>query len=462
MDRRDFIVSSAAVLAGSAIPSLFGATTATSGGSGPWPAGTPDFFKRFPACTAFEAKVPVIRLASGRIIHRFFDTSPISPSGRYVGLFRLPNENQKPQPGQAGDVVLVDLQTGKEQTLAQTRGWETQMGANVQWGKTDADLFFNDVDTSTWTPFAVHFTPQTGAARRLSGTVFTVSPDCTQLASYNLASSRLIQVGYGVVVPEDRTPRNKGPVDNDGLFITDIATGKSRMIASIRDIYERAVPDLHIENAERYEYYCFQIRWNPQGTRVMAFLRWAPPEGSPSPGKRLLTLVTMKPDGSDIRLAVTPEQYGRGGHHPMWTPDGEHITLNLNIRDGTKDLDLVQVRYDGADLHSIHGIGSGHPSMHRKYPFVISDAYPREPVTRGDGTAPLRLIDLRSRTEVALAQVNLTRSETPKLSGEFRTDAHPVWDPSGRFVVFNGIENDTRCVYLADVGPWLEGAMKRT
>jgi hypothetical protein len=456
MHRRDFIVSSAAALASCAVPSLF----ASAVGPRPRPAGTPDFFQRFPACTAFDARVPVIRLAEGKIIHRFFDTSPISPSGRYVGLFRLPNENQKPQPGQSGDVVLVDLQTGKERTLAQTRGWETQMGANVQWGRTDADLFFNDVDTDTWTPFAVHFNPQTGSSRRLEGTVFTVSPDGTQLTSYNLASSRLIQVGYGVVLPDDRTPRNKGPVDDDGLFVMDIARGKSRMIASIRDIYERAVPDLHIENAERYEYYCFQVRWNPQGTRLMAFLRWHDPS-EPKGGPRRLTLVTMRGDGSDIRLAITPAQYARGGHHPMWAPDGENITINLNIRDGTKELDLVSVRYDGANLHSIHPIGSGHPSMHPRLPFVITDAYPREPVTRGDGTAPLRLIDLRNRTEVALAQVVLTRSDSAKLTSEHRIDAHPVWDRTGRYIVFNGVHNDTRSVFVADVGKWLANAMTR-
>ena len=100
--------------------------------------------------------------------------------------------------------------------------------------------------------------------------------------------------------------------------------------------------------------------------------------------------------------------------------------------------------------------------MHRQYPFIITDAYPHERVCRGDGTAPLRLIDLRSRTEVALAHVNLSRKEQAKLTSEFRTDAHPVWDATGRFVVFNGIENDTRCVYLADVGPYLENAMKQS
>jgi hypothetical protein len=452
MNRRTFLVYTASGVAGARLlPRASAAPAKVS------PAA---FFNRFPASLDFEARVPVVRIATGRIIHRFFDTSPISPSGRYMGLFRLPNEVRPPQPGEAGDVVVVDLETGTERVVAQSRGWETQMGANVQWGVTDAELYFNDVDPATWTPFAVQLDPGTGRTRRMEGTVFTVSPDGKLLTSYNLISSRRIQVGYGVVLPEDRTPRNLGPVAHDGLFVTDVATGRSRMIASIRDIVERARPRLEIPHAGRCEFYCFQIRWNPQGTRVMAFLRWHDPQ-APKGGPRRLTLVTMKPDGSDIRLAVTPAQYARGGHHPMWAPDGENITINLNIRDGTRDLDLVSVRYDGTNLHSIHPIGSGHPSMHPKLPFVITDAYPREPVTRGDGTAPLRLIDLRDRTEVALAHVLLTRSDSARLTSEHRIDAHPVWDKSGRFVVFNGVTNDTRSVFIADVGDWLTQAMAR-
>lgn len=418
-----------------------------------------EFFARFPVETEFEPVVPIVRIASGRIIHRFFDTSPISPSGRYVGLFRLPNENRPPQPGQTGEVVLVDLQTGQERVIAETRGWETQMGANVQWGNSDTELYYNDVDTATWRPFAVQHNVLTGAKRPLDGTVFTVSPDGKQLASYNLVSSRLIQVGYGVVVPREKTPRNVGPVDNDGIFITDVATGRQRLIVSIRDIYEKAQPRLTIVNPERYEFYCFQVRWNPAGTRLMAFLRWSEAEEGTAPrargGKRLLTLVTFKPDGSDIRVAVSPERYARGGHHPMWAPDNENITINLNLRDGA-GLELVQVRYDGTELRSIAPYGSGHPSRHRTLPFVITDAYPAEPVTRGDGSAPLRLIDLRDRSEIALAQVLLTRQTPEKLSSEFRIDAHPVWDRTGRYVIFNGVHNNTRSVYVADLEAWLK------
>jgi hypothetical protein len=456
MTRREFTGALAAAAAAAGVgPRALAQTAAATGG----PAA--DWWAKFPAAKEFDAIVPIVRVASGRIIHRFFDTSAISPSGRYVGLFRLPQENRTPQPGEAGEVVVVDLHTGRERTVAQSRGWEMQMGANVQWGKTDMELFFNDVDPATWTPFAVQLDPATGRSRRLAGTVFTVSPDGTTLTSYNLVASRKIQVGYGVVLPEEKTRRNVGPVADDGLFATEIASGRTRTIASIRDIYERAVPKLEIPRAEQCEFYCFQVRWNRQGTRLMAFLRWHDPK-APKGGPRLLTLVTMRGDGSDIRLAVTPQQYARGGHHPMWAPDGENITINLNLRDGTRDLDLASVRYDGANLRSIHPVGSGHPSMHPTLPFVVTDAYTHEPLARGDGTVPLRLIDLRTRTEVALAHVLARRSESPKLSTEFRIDQHPVWDATGRYIVFNGVHVDTRAVYIADVGAHLARATART
>jgi hypothetical protein len=452
MNRRTFLSKTTALaLGGNAWLTSLSAQSRTTG------VPVEGFMARFPAAKEFDAIVPIARVASGRVIHRFFDTSPISPSGRYVALFRLPQENISPRPGEVGEVVLVDLQTGKERTVAATRGWEMQMGANVQWGATDADLFFNDVDVQTWTPFAVHLNPTSGVQRRLGGTVFTVTPDGRSLTSYNLVASRRIQVGYGVVLPEEKTRRNVGPVADDGLFMTDIGTGRQRMIASIRDIVERAGPKLEIPNAERCEFYCFQIRSNPQGTRVMAFLRWHDP-AAPKTGPRLLTLVTMKLDGSDMRVAISPAQYARGGHHPMWTPDGEHLTLNLNVRDGTKDLDIVKVRYDGTGLHSIFPVGSGHPSTHPTLPFMVTDAYTHEPLARGDGTVPLRLIDLRKKTEVALAHVLARRAESAKLSTEFRIDQHPVWDRSGRFIVFNGVYNDTRSVYIADVGEWLKRA----
>ncbi|WP_207955354.1 hypothetical protein [Segetibacter sp. 3557_3] len=386
--------------------------------------------------------VSVRKVSTDRVIHRFFDTSPLSPSGRYLALFRMPYENKSPRAGDAGEVVLIDMKTGKESVVAQSRGWEVQLGANVQWGKSDRELLFNDVDTTTWKAYCVVLNPQTGKARKLDGTIFMASNDGKKIASYNLVNSIYAQVGYGVIIPKNLVKKNLGPVDNDGIYITDIASGKTKRIVSIEDIYEKTTPSIAISNPRDYEYYCFQVKWNPQGTRLLTTVQWSPIGGGP----RLRSVITMRPNGTDIHTAITPEQWAKGGHHINWMPDGEHLSMNLNI-DGKEGLELISVKYDGTGLKSVFSPGSGHPSFHPKaLPLIITDAYPDEPITKRNGTVPLRLLHTDTNREENIAEVFVSNT-----NGEFRIDPHPAWDKSGRFVIFNGYVGNTRNVFVADL-----------
>lgn len=392
---------------------------------------------------AFNGKstVSVVKVSSGRVIHRFFDTSPLSPSGRYLALFRFPQEITSPKPGEVGEVILVDRQTGREKVVAQSRGWEMQLGANVQWGKTDEDLYFNDVDTTSWQAFAIRLNPLTGQSRRMQGTVFMVSADGTKLASYNLLVSRRAQVGYGVVVPDAKAPRNVGPVATDGIDITDTRTGAVQRIVTIKDIYEKTVPAIGIPNPQDYEYYCFQVKWNPQGTRLLTTVQWTPKGGGP----RRRSVITMRPDGSDLRTAITPDQWAKGGHHVNWTPDGEHLSMNLEV-DGKPGLEIITVKYDGSAMKTVFSPGSGHPSFNPAGgPLMVTDAYPGELGTT-DGTVPIRLMNTQTGQEQAVVNIFLS-----KAAGEFRIDAHPAWDRSGRYVIFNGFLDGTRNVFMADL-----------
>ncbi|MBC8034648.1 MAG: hypothetical protein H7Y03_10910 [Chitinophagaceae bacterium] len=391
-------------------------------------------------------KIRLKRVSTGGVIHRFFDTSPLSPSGRFLALFRMPYENKSPRPGDAGEVIVVDMETGKERVVAQSRGWEVQLGAHVQWGRNDQELLFNDVDTITWKAFCVVLNPATGKKRRLDGTVFMASNDGKKVASYNLASSLYAQVGYGVVIPKKFVRRNIGPVDDDGIYVTDIASGKANRIITIRQIYEKALPSIKIPNPMEYEFYCFQVKWNPQGTRLLTTLQWAPLKG----GARIRSVITMRPDGTDIHTAVTPDQWAKGGHHINWMPDGLHLSMNLNI-DGKEGLELISVKYDGADLKQVFVPGSGHPSYHPKgLPLIITDAYPDEQITLRNGTVPIRLLHTDTQTEEKIAEVYVSRK-----AGEFRIDPHPAWDRSGRFVIFNGYTGNTRNVFVADLKDWM-------
>lgn len=394
--------------------------------------------------------VPIVKVVSGNIIHRFHDTSPISPSGRYIALFRLPFDDRYPKEGEAGQVVLVDLQTGEQKDVAQSYGWEMQVGANVQWGASDHELFFNQVDTSTWDVFTVKYDPLSGESVNIKGSTFMVSQNGKKIVSHNLINSVYAQSGYGVIVPEYLRTRNRGLSDNDGIFVTEISAGETKLIASIKRIFDEAVPSIGEFDPSMFEIYGFKAMWNPQMTRIMTCLIIKPIEG----GKRKVAVVTMKPDGSDIRTAINTEQYAKGGHHMAWMPDGERFSMNLEVDGDKEGLELITVKYDGSELTEVFASGSGHPSFNPSgAPFIITDAYRHETrFAKKDGYVPLRLLNVATGKEWVLAQVKIPDVE----DSSFRLDPHPTWDRSGRYVIFNSYEDGSRGVYIADLKEVIE------
>lgn len=397
--------------------------------------------ERLPRYEEFDPDVPVWCLTPDLdgCIHRFFDTAPVSPSGRYVGLTQLPFEDRAPEPGDAARVVVVDLETGEQRVVAQTRGWDTQLGAQVQWGRSDSELFFNDLDLDTWRPFGVKLDPVTGACTSLDGTVYMVSRDGRFAASPDLRLTGKTQRGYGVLLPEDKAPLV--PADADGLFVTDTTTGRCDLLVSLEEI--AAAVGLNRQTGPG-RFGAFHVKWNPQGDRLMLVLAFLPVDG-----RQARTVVTMRSDGSDICAAVTDETWQAGGHHPDWCPDGATLTMNL-VRDDV--MRLCRVRYDGTGLETLSEriVGSGHPTLHPDGRHVVTDAYLKEPMAYGDGTTPIRWFDLEAETECSPIRIN-NDPPFPGPGGILRVDPHPAWDRRYRWIVFNGCDRGVRRVYLADM-----------
>jgi hypothetical protein len=425
-----------------------------------------DFDSIFPRYTLFDPVVPVWCVTPNLdgAIHRFYNSSPISPSGRYLALTRLPFENRRPEPGEIAEVVLVDLCTGKSETVAHTKGWDTQLGAQVQWGATDLQLFFNDVDVARWVPFGVRLNPLTGEKQAFDGTVYAISPDGKWAASTCLRRASVTQRGYGVVVPDDAIPANHGAADNDGVFLTDTNTGEVTLAASYKKIVDEAVPPIDMSRYGLGDYYGFHVSWNAKGDRILLVLRYV----TRKDGKFKPQLITMKPDGSDIRVAVPASEWAdKGGNHPHWCPDGEHLMMNLNIGEGKRfgfwrrprhKWRFVKCRFDGANLGPITSVpaNGGHPTLHSSGRFILTDAYPKEKAAFGDDTAPLWLIDLEKGEKVTLVRIDAVskyfKKDNGRSAGPLRVDLHPAWDGKTHTrVVFNGVSNGTRHVFVADL-----------
>jgi hypothetical protein len=430
--------------------------------------------RHFPRYTGFDPAVPVwcVTPGTGRVIHRFYDTSPFSPSGRYIALTRFPFEDRLPGPHDSAQIVLVDLHTGTEGVLTTTTGWDTQLGAQVQWGTSDDELYFNDKEPAQSRPFAVRLDPHTGNKTELRsavtpGAIYNISPDGLWSASPDLLLTSRTQAGYGVITGIEAKPEARGAPDDDGLYLTNLQTGESRLAIAIAELIARATRNGHtLPDPAKGDYYGFHAKWNPQGTRLLFILRWAPrrrnwlgrlrevPKSEMK--KNVLTIEMNGSTPGDVHVAIPDTAWSRGGHHPNWCPDGEHVLMNLNL-DGT-GLRFATARYDGTNLHALHPSipGSGHPTMHPDARHILTDAYPGEPQAFGDGTIPIRLVDIAA----AGTDTHLIRIRTkPPYRGpkkELRVDAHPAWDPTHRWIAFNACPDGTRRVFVADLSAVLK------
>lgn len=421
----------------------------------------------FPKYDAYNPLIPVwcITPDDKGCTHRFFDTSPISPSGRFVAVFQLPFEDRQPLPGEMGNVRIVDLETGSSQVVAETCGWEPQLGANINWGANDNELFFNDVDKNTWRPFAWKLDPLTGGKKRLEGTVYHASLDGKWLISANLSLLRKTQDGYGVAVPKHTTRRNVGLVEDDGFYLTDTSTGKCRLFVSIRTLMTQAIPSVHYEDIQKCEVYGAHCRFNPLGTRLMLSIRWFKERGpdiwniSELDYKALhFSWFTVPIKGTPIHCAAGPELFIKGGHHATWFPDGNSISMNLRL-DG-KSMRFVSVKYNGSRIHNILDDvrGSGHPTVHPSG-HILTDTYLKswDFPQYGDGTVPIRWINMKNGRECVLVRIH---TQQPCNDSALRIDPHPAWDRTWRYIAFNGYSCGSRRVFIADMEPLLSGAIK--
>ncbi|MDF2646973.1 MAG: hypothetical protein K0Q73_2778, partial [Paenibacillus sp.] len=240
-----------------------------------------------------------------------------------------------------------------------------------------------------------------------------------------------------------------------GLYMTDAVTGKRQLLVSIRDVFDRALPNIPRTCYEQGECYGFHCKFNSQGDRLLFTMRWFQTDMD-QPWNMLANgldywVVTMRPDGSDIAVAVGPEQWRKGGHHINWFPDGEKLSMNLCV-DGDNKLYLAQVNADGTDLHKIIDElpGSGHPTVHPDGIHILTDAYEGEEVSFGDGTVPLRWINITEKTEKTIVRIRVSNSATA-ISSALRVDPHPAWDSEFKRIAFNGFVNGTRRVFVADL-----------
>jgi len=389
--------------------------------------------------TMHDPGVPVYQItpSDGFYIHTFYDVSPWSPSGRYLVALRLPFQDREPGPDDPAEIFLLDFFDLEIRHVYTTTGWGMQTAAHQMWGATDRYLYFNDKRDGL--PVGVRYDLEQDRAEIFDYPFYQVAPDGSHAVSPSLIGINKTQPGYGVsVAPEFDRPNRPGAPDDDGFWRVDLATGERSLLVSFKQ-----VADLLEEAGEVVEgtYYGFHVKFNPQQTRLMLVVRTVGTEKGWNP-----MLFTCNVDGSDLRLVIPYRRWKLGGHHPDWHPNGERIVMNL--ADASGALRFHEFGYDGTWERIIAPsvVASGHPTYSENGRFLITDAYPKEPVCK-DGLVPIRLIDIEKNTEETLLWIWTLGI----YGGPLRLDPHPAWNREGDQICFNGAPDGARQLFMADL-----------
>lgn len=455
MKRRDLIRASA--LAGSvgvlplAGSSVIAGTAGSHGAAPGSPAARVKYnFKRYRESATM---VPVHKVTpdDGYYLHTFYDICPWSPSGRYLTCTKFPFQDREPGPKDAAQICLIDT---KDQTLTElysTTGWGFQLGANVQWGATDRYLYFNDqVDGEG---VCVRLDLETGKAEPLAGPMYHVAPDDSAVVSFPLDLINATQSGYGYAMdPANIRTLPPGAAEDEGIWRTDLRTGKKTLLVSLAQAYD-VLPDSDKKRFEGGTFYFFHSKYNPQSDRILQVFRCMMPNrgtefGIGGTGIFKPMLITFNADGSDVRLALSNEVWGKGGHHPNWHPNGEQILMNLKL--DYEGIKFCSFRADGSDFRVLSESveGSGHPSFHKNGRHIITDVYPDQDMASKSLEVPIRLVDLESQSEQQLCYVFTLGMPNANV---LRIDPHPAWSRDYNKVCFNAAPEGRRQIYVADL-----------
>ena len=413
-----------------------------------------------------QSPCPARQVGPGRH-HYFFgyyNKTNWDRSGRYLLAQEVPSKDVRLTPACVAGIGYFDLeQGGGFQRVSETRAWNWQMGSQLQWldGQPGRKLIYNGRRSERTGPYpgfgSVIVDVESGERRPLPLPVYVVAPDSRYAlcVDYRRLYVTHETIGYSEEGGPFELPL--APAD-DGVHRMNLDTGEHQLVVSyaqLRQFHPRASMDKAI-------HWVSHIEINPSSSRVLFLHRWT--ERVKDETCFLHRLITMNPDGSDLRLlecsdhplpqlaadfdpaAVGTFDYEKSEYqisHPLWRNDGQIIVW------GPHAGEIHYHLYDDADGGAVQVIGrevlteNGHMTFSPNQRWLLSDTYP-------DARTHERILFLYDM-ETGLRHDVGSFYADPGLSKENRCDLHPRWSRDGTQVCIDSVHGEGRQMYILDV-----------
>ncbi|MEX3669225.1 hypothetical protein AB3X82_13620 [Paraburkholderia phenoliruptrix] len=410
---------------------------------------------------------PIRRLGTGERHHFFgyYNKSVWDRTGRYVLGNEVAMRDAPLVPELLAAVGYFDVQENESFfPIDTTTAWNWQMGCQLQWldGEAGRKVIYNTRtgDLSARYPGfgATVFDIDSGKKTALCMPVYVCSPDSRYALCVDYRRLYVTHETIGYSEHGGPFALQLAPAD-DGIYRLDLATGEPALIVSYDDLRRFH----HVESMERAIHWVSHIEINPASSRVLFLHRWT--ERTADETCFLHRLITMNPDGSDMRLlecsdhplpqladdfdpsAVGTFDYEKSEYqisHPLWQDDshivvwGPHAgSIHYHLYE---DSDNGRVEVIGRELLTENGHMSFSPVDTR---WLVSDTYPDSQTN----TRILFLYDMHEGLRYEIGEFYAP----PDLKKENRCDLHPRWNRDGLAVCIDSVHEGARQMYVIDV-----------
>lgn len=244
--------------------------------------------------------------------HHFFgyyDKCPWSRDGRFLLAHETEFMDHLPDGRETALIGIIDLRGDKKfKALAETRAWNWQQGAMLQWLGPDfsTSIIFNDFRNGRFVSVITELA--TGRERIMPEPACAVSPDGQCALSVNFSRLNDLRWGYGYTGLADVHKNQRAP-DKDGIYRLNLKSGEVKLIISLAALYNYK----HFDLMDQGKHWVDHIVFN-HDNRFAFFHRWGL-----DAGRYYTRLLTANFDGLDPYLLLDT---GMASHH-SWGPDNQ-------------------------------------------------------------------------------------------------------------------------------------------
>lgn len=382
---------------------------------------------------------PIRRLtpADGQYFFGYYDLKAVK--GDLHLAHRTDFYNRLHVKGDSAQIGIVDMKRQSFECLDTTEAWCFQQGSMLQWnpGSSADEIVYNCFDGADY--FATVMNINSGVKRFIDRPIANLSRDGKWAISINFDRLYDFRPGYGYACRGDSFAHVNHGAD-DGIFLTDMESGKSRLVISMQEIWDFCGG--YFGNADQ-KLVVNHITFNTDATRFLFLVR-----NFPEPGKRHSTaLITANRDGSDMYLL---SDFGMQSHY-YWV-DSERVIFyadgkELECSVGWNNYILKDKTHEGSLVAGGHFKSDNHMSFSPNGKYLLSDCYPDK-----NRMQSVCVSDLQRNIAVNIGSFY----SLPTDIIDCRCDLHPRWSADGSLITFDSTHEGYRGIYAVDAAPICE------